>query len=189
MPWAWPLVTSVGEAPILKLSVVWSTPSLPLLPSPLWPRVVVLVRVSSMGRIDLFEHYSYKIKILYIIWPCAKKFLGNKNSKNVYITVQCTLFSNLLTKYNPTSWHAVKINQSIIYLAQSCTRLYIPFENNLEYFLVSYCPTGSALRRCTCLLEHICISSLSVCLSLSNLIPFSFRKKNYLCLCNYLFET
>ena len=39
---------------ILEIRVVWSTPCLPLLPSPLEPGEVVLVRIWSMGQINLF---------------------------------------------------------------------------------------------------------------------------------------
>ena len=42
-------------------------PFMPLLPGPLWPRVVVLVKVLSTGQIDLFANYSYKIVISDII--------------------------------------------------------------------------------------------------------------------------
>ena len=39
-----------GEVPvILGLWGMWSTPSLPLLPSPLWPRMVASDRALSMG--------------------------------------------------------------------------------------------------------------------------------------------
>ena len=34
-------------------------PSLLLLPGPLWPGVVVPVRVASMGQIELFNHLLY----------------------------------------------------------------------------------------------------------------------------------
>ena len=37
------------------------TSSLPLLPVPLWPRMVVPIRVLSMGWIDVFEIYTYLI--------------------------------------------------------------------------------------------------------------------------------
>ena len=41
---------SYGEAPVLQeLLGKWSTPSLPQLPGPLWPGVVALERVLSMG--------------------------------------------------------------------------------------------------------------------------------------------
>ena len=46
---------SDGEAPvILELWRMQSTPSLPLLPGPLWLGVVTLERVLSMGQIELF---------------------------------------------------------------------------------------------------------------------------------------
>ena len=41
-----------------------STPSLPLLPDPLWSGVLVPVRVPSMSQIDILEYYSYLIGIL-----------------------------------------------------------------------------------------------------------------------------
>ena len=41
---------SDGEVPVmLELWGMWSTPSLPLLPGPLWPRVVAPDRALSMG--------------------------------------------------------------------------------------------------------------------------------------------
>ena len=44
---------SDGEASVmLKLSGMRSTPSLPLLPDPLWPGVVAPGRVHSMGQIE-----------------------------------------------------------------------------------------------------------------------------------------
>ena len=44
------------EAPVmLELWGMQSTPSLPLLPDPLWPRVVVPDRILSMGQIELFH--------------------------------------------------------------------------------------------------------------------------------------
>ena len=44
---------------VLELWAMRSTSSLPLLPGPFWPRVVVLVRVSSMGQIEQFNHLLY----------------------------------------------------------------------------------------------------------------------------------
>ena len=41
---------------ILELKEMWTTPSLSLLPAPLSPGVVVLVRFSSLGQIELFNH-------------------------------------------------------------------------------------------------------------------------------------
>ena len=46
---------SDGEASVQELWVMWSTPSLPLLPSPLRPLVVAPVRVASMGQTELFN--------------------------------------------------------------------------------------------------------------------------------------
>ena len=46
---------SDGEAPVmLEFWGIQSTPSLPLLLGPLWPGVVALDRVLSMGQIELF---------------------------------------------------------------------------------------------------------------------------------------
>ena len=40
---------------MLKLWGIWSTPSLPLLPAPHWPRVVAPDRILSMAQIELFD--------------------------------------------------------------------------------------------------------------------------------------
>ena len=46
---------SDAEVPVmLKFWEMQSTPSLPLLLGPLWPEVVALDRVLSMGQIELF---------------------------------------------------------------------------------------------------------------------------------------
>ena len=45
--------SSDGKALALEIWGMWSTPSLPLLPGPLWSGVVVLDRVLSMGQIEL----------------------------------------------------------------------------------------------------------------------------------------
>ena len=45
---------SVARVPVmLEFWGMWSTPSLPLLPGPLWPRVVASDRVLSMGQIEV----------------------------------------------------------------------------------------------------------------------------------------
>ena len=46
---------SDSEAPILELWRMKSTPSLPLPPGPLWPRVEAPDRALSMGQIELFD--------------------------------------------------------------------------------------------------------------------------------------
>ena len=43
---------------MLELWRMRSTPSLPLFPDQLWPGVVVLVRVPSIGQIELFNHIT-----------------------------------------------------------------------------------------------------------------------------------
>ena len=48
---------------------MWSTPSLPLLPGPLWPGVVVHVRVLSMAQIELFDHLLRIIIIINYLKP------------------------------------------------------------------------------------------------------------------------
>ena len=58
---------SDSETPVLTFWVMWSTPSLPLLPGPLWPGVVVPVIISSMSQIELFNHFLRIIIIIIII--------------------------------------------------------------------------------------------------------------------------
>ena len=48
-----------GDAPALEIWGIWSTLSLPLLPGPLRPSVVVLDRIVSMGQIEPFD-YNHK---------------------------------------------------------------------------------------------------------------------------------
>ena len=43
---------SDGEAPVLELWGIWSTPSLPLFPYSLWPGVVAPDRILSMGQVE-----------------------------------------------------------------------------------------------------------------------------------------
>ena len=50
---------SDGKALVMELWGIWSTLSLPLLLGPLWPGVVVPVRVLSMGQIELFNNLLY----------------------------------------------------------------------------------------------------------------------------------
>ena len=44
-----------GEVPVLVLWRIWSTYSLPLLQSPLWPEVVAPDTVLSVGQIELLD--------------------------------------------------------------------------------------------------------------------------------------
>ena len=56
---------SDGEVPVmLELLEMWSNPSLLLLPGPLWPGVVTLDRVLSMGPIEL----NCVLMLNWIIW-------------------------------------------------------------------------------------------------------------------------
>ena len=49
---------SDDEASVLELWGMWSTPSLPLLPGPLSPGVVVLVKILSKGQVELFDQLA-----------------------------------------------------------------------------------------------------------------------------------
>ena len=48
-----------SEAPVLGLSRMWSTPSLSLLPGPLWPAEIIILRDQSIDQIHLFNHLQY----------------------------------------------------------------------------------------------------------------------------------
>ena len=56
--WIWHK-PSDDEDLVLEIWEMLTIPSLPLLPGPLWPVVVVSVRVPSMGQIELFNHILY----------------------------------------------------------------------------------------------------------------------------------
>ena len=64
MSWVGYNTTCDGEAPVLEIWEVWSTFSLPLLPGPLWPGVVVTLKFLFIGEIELFENYIYSNGIL-----------------------------------------------------------------------------------------------------------------------------
>ena len=50
---------SDGEASVLEHWWMWSTPSLPLLPGPLWLKMVIPVRAPSTGQIEIFNCLVY----------------------------------------------------------------------------------------------------------------------------------
>ena len=56
--------TSDGEALVLEINGVWSTPSFLLLLDPLWFGVVLVVMVLFVDQIDLFESHLYERGIL-----------------------------------------------------------------------------------------------------------------------------
>ena len=74
--WHW--TASDSEAAVLEIWGMYGTCSLPLFYLPLWPRMVVPVRVPSMGQIDLCKDYPNSK------WPCTKKALKN-NCTKIYI--------------------------------------------------------------------------------------------------------
>ena len=62
---------SDGETPVmLELWEKQSTPSLPSLSGPLWPRVVALDRVPSMGQIELFHIWTECKQMTYTKFNC-----------------------------------------------------------------------------------------------------------------------
>ena len=61
---------SDGEAPVLELCLMWSNPYLPLLPGPLWPGKVVLVRVPSIGQAELVSCIWHHTSLLLAIRYC-----------------------------------------------------------------------------------------------------------------------
>ena len=72
--WIWHSTASDGEATVLKVWGVWSTPSFLLLPDPHCPGVVVHVRVWSMGQIDLWKFFILDKNIL-IPYTVCKLFV------------------------------------------------------------------------------------------------------------------
>ena len=80
---------------------MWSSPSLLLLPSPLWLGVAVSVWVPSMSQIDLLKNYSYSIG------TCKKNM--NINVQLVWIFWYKMTLDRLI-------WHDIKICLSILQL-------------------------------------------------------------------------
>ena len=56
-----------GESTVLKIWGKWSILSLLLFPDPHCPGVVVAVRVTSIGPMDLFKNYLYSVEKIDII--------------------------------------------------------------------------------------------------------------------------
>ena len=56
---------SDGKASALEIWGMWSTPSLPLLLGPLWPKAVAPDRVQSMGQINCKQITDVKFWLLY----------------------------------------------------------------------------------------------------------------------------
>ena len=63
--------------PFLGLGECEVTTSFSLFPSPLWPSVVVLVRVAYVGQTDLFKNHSYSIGSC-VKKPLLKRFTEKK---------------------------------------------------------------------------------------------------------------
>ena len=55
---------------MLELWGMWSTPSLPLLPGPLWPGVVTPDGVQSMGQIELLDIQTECKQMIYAELNC-----------------------------------------------------------------------------------------------------------------------
>ena len=49
----WHQTASGGKVPVMELLGVWSMSLLLLLPGPLWPRVIIPIRIPFMGRMPL----------------------------------------------------------------------------------------------------------------------------------------
>ena len=83
---------SDDEVQVLESWGIWNTPSLPLLSGPLWPEVVVLVRVSSMGQIELFNHLV-DLKL----WKCwiGLFVLDSRIWKHLIISLDCNSWKYL----------------------------------------------------------------------------------------------
>ena len=58
-----------GKAPVLEIWGLWSTSSLPLLPGPLWPRVVAPDTVLSMDQIEQTVWKQMADVKLWLLWP------------------------------------------------------------------------------------------------------------------------
>ena len=59
MFWVWHKTVYDGETPILEIYEVWTTFFMLSLPGSLWPRVVVPVKVLSMGKIDVWKLFIF----------------------------------------------------------------------------------------------------------------------------------
>ena len=104
----WHSIEFDGESPVLLISVVWSIFSLPLLTGPLWPWLVVLVKIISMYEINLHKNYTHSIAL----WT---KKISSELHKNANVNRYSLgmLFPNADAVNNPRGIDmSLKINQN-----------------------------------------------------------------------------
>ena len=99
---------SDGEASVLELWWMWSTPSLPLHSVPLWPGVIILVRVPSMGLMEIFNHLLY---------------LEPFNCRNIWVMLKKLLV------LNSNTWNQLTVCKQMSFDS---------FKNNVTYRLIIY---------------------------------------------------
>ena len=99
---------SEGEALVQKLWIIWSTPSMPLLQGPLWPGVVVPIRVSYLGQIELFCHLLRLIIIIIVscefFTPALADGLSIESERGKFLPVSRTQLSILADLSNTIVW-------------------------------------------------------------------------------------
>ena len=100
-----------GEASVLELWRMWSTPTLPLLPDPLWPKILWSVRVLSMEQIEPFYHLLYlkpnSVWLQYLkLTACKQMSFGSLKNNIIY-----TLFTykSYICIYTHTHTHIDRI--------------------------------------------------------------------------------
>ena len=95
----------------LQLWGMWSTPSLPLLPGSLWPRLVVPFWVPSIGQIEQLNHLLTIIIITYLKWfDCVKV---------IYIYIYILYRSNWsieLLVFDRNTWNHLTVCKQIVML-------------------------------------------------------------------------
>ena len=109
---------------VMYSGVCGAIPSLPLLPVPLSPRVVVSITVPFMVQINILENYYYQIVRWFQLFLCANKLLlsrivtrRNISSKAVVISVLLN-FSGTRKKLAllESTYKSVIVSLSLIFL-------------------------------------------------------------------------
>ena len=130
----WPNIISGGEDQVLELWRGWNTPSLPLLSGPLWPGVVVLVKVTTP-----YDHH-YVILLTWISLTLSLSF-----AIHLYHTSLPPGFpGHILCPYS-----AVVDKFSLVVL-QLCIR--VKGSIGERHLWVCFCSSSSVL--------HVCLSNL-----------------------------
>ena len=142
---------SDGEAPVLNLWLMWSTPSLPLLQCPFWPELVVLVRVPSMSQTELFNHllcfepfncafkkrYWIEFLILDTLYMGHHSLLDKMKNLSPYSYIYIYIYIYIFIQFWNTCLYGPTLRRSICFNVLQCPNIYLLPTSLFIYLFIS----------------------------------------------------